>query len=81
MPVQVLHIEFENTEGALLRLIGLVERRGFDVASLHMPDTTSGIANVDLWVRRREDSRDIRVLQRQISRLIGVCRVFSDLES
>ncbi|PHR62629.1 MAG: acetolactate synthase 3 regulatory subunit domain protein [Robiginitomaculum sp.] len=80
MTVQTLHIEFEPSEGALLRLIGLIERRGYDVASLHLPSSAGGDVNLDLGVRPRDDNRDISILQRQIRRLIGVRRVLGELE-
>ena len=80
MNTQILHIEFEPAEGAVLRLIGLVERRGYDVRSINLPISSEGRMNLDLGVCARDDNRDIGVLRRQIHRLIGVRRVLGGME-
>lgn len=77
---QTLHVEFETHEGALLRLIGLIERRGFDIHSVDLPAASAGRMNVGFGVIARNLSSDIGILQRQIHRLTGVCRVFGDVD-
>jgi acetolactate synthase II small subunit len=80
MNTQMLHIEFDPAEGAVLRLIGLVERRGYDVRSIHLPPSSGEAMNLDLGVMARDMGRDIGVLMRQIHRLIGVRRVLSGMD-
>jgi acetolactate synthase II small subunit len=41
-----IEIEFRPSEGAILRLIGLVERRGFEVRGVDLP------ADADRWRTR-----------------------------
>ncbi len=75
MNTQTLHIEFEHAEGAILRLLGLVERRGFEVCTMNLPRQREGRMNLDISLIAREAGRDIGVLRRQIYRLTGVRRV------
>ena len=81
MNTQTLHIEFEPAEGAILRLIGLVERRGYDVRSISLPASAEDNMSLDLGVMARDAGRDIGVLRRQIHRLIGVRRVLGDMDN
>ncbi len=74
MNTQTLSVELQPAEGAVLRLIGLVERRGFEVRSINLPAST-GSLRLDLGVRARDTARTIETLHRQIKRLSGVCRV------
>jgi acetolactate synthase-1/3 small subunit len=68
------HILIDRAEGSLQRLIGLVERRGFEVERFAM--TEAGMEReVRMSVRARDNSRSAEVLGRQIDRLIGVRRV------
>lgn len=60
---------------ALRRLLGLIELRGFHVASLDMPAcATQGAARrrVAVSVSAREPERSVAALARQINRLYGV---------
>ena len=77
MNTQSLHIEFEPAEGALLRLIGLIERRGYAVQRLVLPVRTKGCMALDLGLKSNGAGRDIGVLSRQIRRLVGVRAVRS----
>jgi acetolactate synthase-1/3 small subunit len=68
------HILIDRAEGSLQRLIGLVERRGFEVERFSM--TEAGMEReVRMSVRARDNGRSSEVLGRQIDRLIGVRRV------
>ena len=75
MTTQTLHIEFEPSEGALLRLIGLIERRGYSVRGLALPETAGSSMHLDMALTPHETGRDIGVLSRQIRRLVGVRQV------
>ena len=67
-----LHIEIFETEGALVRLIGLIERRGFTISSMAMSAPSNGSARVTVEVAARGGARQIEVLRRQIERLFDV---------
>ena len=81
-----IHCEIDRAEGSLQRLIGLIERRGFDISSLDM-GSVGGIhaagegigANsrrrIAVGISPRDADRCVAVLGRQIDRLYGVRRV------
>jgi acetolactate synthase-1/3 small subunit len=70
------HILIDRAEGSLQRLIGLVERRGFDIERIALNDAGAQ-RDVRMNVRARDASRCAEVLGRQIDRLIGVRRLAS----
>ena len=67
-----LKIEFEAEEGALVRLLGLIQRRGFTVVSMTMPESAHKRKIVTLAVTPTDSVHRIEVLQRQIVRLYEV---------
>lgn len=67
-----LNIEIFETEGALLRLVGLIERRGFTISSMAMSAPSNGSARVTVELAARGTGRQIDVLTRQIERLFDV---------
>jgi acetolactate synthase II small subunit len=71
-----LHVEIHETEGALVRLIGLIERRGFVISSMSMDAAANGRARITLDVAAREGVRQVEILARQIERLFDVHSVF-----
>ncbi len=81
MQTQVLTIEFFPEEGAIIRLLGLVERRGYEVKTINLPLASKNKSSLDIAVIARDAGRDIGVLQRQISRLIGVQRVLTNIKT
>lgn len=69
----VLYLDLDWSEGALQRLIGLVERRGFLIYGLEVAN--AGLRrSVELTVLARDDQRCVDVLGRQIDRLLCVRR-------
>ena len=73
----VIHIHVDHADGALQRLIGLVERRGFHIDGIDM--ATEGAAfRIALTVRGRDAGRSIDNLGLQIDRLIGARRISND---
>jgi len=71
-----IEIEFRPSEGVILRLIGLVERRGFEVRSVDMPFTDPGAPwRMDLSVTARDAGRKMDTLSAQISKVYGVSAV------
>jgi len=67
-----MEVLLDQAEGALLRLLGTVERRGFALSGMHADATEAGGLAVRLHL---EGARDLQVLCRQIERLIDVREV------
>lgn len=75
--LNTLSIEIAEAEGALMRLIGLVERRGYTIATLDKSEAQGGQSTVTLKVKPRDAARQLDVLIRQIGRLMDVRAVFT----
>lgn len=69
-----LAIDFTSIEGAVPRMLGLVERRGFDLSGISMIER-EGQGRLVLDVRPRDASRQLDVVARQLRRLHEVQRV------
>ncbi len=68
-------VDFALVEGAMIRMLGLVERRGFRVRGLEMrQEGASGC--VTLEVEARDPGRRLDVLDLQLRRLSEVRKVF-----
>ncbi len=75
-PSARMFIEFEPCEGAIIRMIGLVERRGFIVRRVAMAEQPCGRrATLTFMAEGRDPGRSIDVLALQLGRLHGVGRV------
>ncbi|WP_291844296.1 ACT domain-containing protein [Maricaulis sp.] len=72
-----LRIELADAEGALMRLIGLVERRGFTIATLDKAAASNGQSTVTMMLDARDAARNMDVLARQVARLLDVRGVFT----
>jgi acetolactate synthase II small subunit len=73
--MNTLHLEIDGADGSLLRLIGLIERRGFFIDHIAMDNEgNAGARKVAVGVRARDADRCVHVLGRQIDRLYGVKR-------
>ena len=69
-----LTIDFTPAEGAVVRMIGLVERRGYVVRSLTMNEQADS-ASLTIDVDPRDPSRRVQVLSHQLGRLVDVTQV------
>ncbi|HEY1607545.1 MAG TPA: ACT domain-containing protein [Allosphingosinicella sp.] len=69
-----IHVDFDATEGALLRLVGLVERRGFTVGGLAM-HAADGRGALSLDIAARDPGRRLEVVAAQLRRLVEVRNV------
>lgn len=77
--MNTLHLEIDGADGSLLRLIGLIERRGFFIDRIEMDRPNNlGARKIALGVRARDAHRCVEVLGRQIDRLYGVRRHADD---
>ena len=71
-----LEITLAATEGALIRVLGTVERRGYSLSSLHVEKDKSNM-RVSMQI---ESDRDANVLCRQLDRLFDVQSVVLEAE-
>ena len=71
-----LQISLAATEGALIRVLGTVERRGYSLNSLHVEKNENGM-QVSMQI---ESDRDANVLCRQLDRLFDVQSVLLEAE-
>ena len=69
-----LTIDFTPAEGAVVRMIGLVERRGYVVRGLAMNGQAES-ASLTIDVEPRDPSRRVQVVAAQLGRLVDVKRV------
>ncbi len=75
-PMHRLEIEFAPSEGAVIRLIGLVERRGYEVLGVELPAMRADApARIGLTVRPRDGGRRMAVLAAQVRKVYGVSDV------
>jgi acetolactate synthase II small subunit len=72
-----VHILIDRADGALQRLIGLVERRGFHIDAMNMAPEGEAL-RIALTVRGRDVGRSIDNLGLQIDRLVGARRISND---
>ncbi len=70
-----LSIDFAPAEGAVPRMVGLVERRGYVIHGLTMSRDDQN-AVLLLEVEPRDSGRQVQVVARQLERLIDVKSVF-----
>ncbi len=71
-----IEIDFEPAEGQIVRLVGLVERRGYELLGLNFQPSGHGSrGRLDLSVRPRPGPRRVDTLKAQISRVYGVIAV------
>jgi acetolactate synthase-1/3 small subunit len=70
----ILHFQLDRAEGSLQRLIGLIERRGFEIDHMTVGGHDASTRSLAVGVRARDAGRCVDVLGRQIDRLYGVRR-------
>ena len=69
-----LTIEFNPAEGAVLRMLGLIERRGYLLRGVVMSEQPKGALLV-VDVEPRDAGRRVNVVAEQLRRLIDVYEV------
>lgn len=74
----LIHIELDRLEGSLLRVLGLIERRGFHIDVIELYDLGEDKRGLSVGVRPRDPSRSPDQLGLQIDRLYGVTRLSAD---
>jgi acetolactate synthase-1/3 small subunit/acetolactate synthase II small subunit len=71
MVMERLTINFTPAEGAVVRMLGLVERRGYVIRGLAMNEQADN-ASLLIDVEPRDPSRRVAVMARQLDRLVEV---------
>jgi acetolactate synthase regulatory subunit len=66
-----LVVSFNPAEGAVIRVLGLVERRGYSLRGLAMEER-SDCASMTIDLEARDASRRVEVVARQLDRLVDV---------
>ena len=61
-----LEVTLQDTEGAMLRVVGTAERRGFRVRAMHAVIGADALCRMELTL---EGSRDAELLGRQLTKL------------
>lgn len=69
---QNIECEIDRTEGGLIRVLGVIERRGYGIESLSVSPSGRDAYRLSFTV---ESARDMGVLLKQLERLIDVRRV------
>ncbi|GAA3995615.1 ACT domain-containing protein [Sphingomonas humi] len=69
-----LNVDFVPTEGAMLRILGLIERRGFRVRELNLGERQSS-SSLSILIEARDAGRQVEVVARQIAGLSDVSAV------
>ena len=70
-----IEIGFAMAEGTVMRVLGLVERRGFEVRGITMTESGEGHGALTLNVRARDPSRSLEIVAGQLQRLHDVSTV------
>lgn len=74
-----ISIEFATMEGAVMRMLGLVERRGFRIRGVSMNERPGGTrGSLSLQLAPDNPARSLGVLAAQLGRLHGVESVSHD---
>jgi acetolactate synthase-1/3 small subunit/acetolactate synthase II small subunit len=71
MVMERLTIDFTPAEGALVRMLGLVERRGYVIRGLAVNEQ-AGAGSLVIDVEPRDPARRVQVMAQQLDRLIDV---------
>lgn len=66
-----LRMNIQKVEGAMIRLLGLIERRGFSVTAMNAHTDDAG-QQVEVTVHLRSAGRSVDTLARQIAKLYDV---------
>lgn len=74
MNIDSIKIEFDTCEGALRRLLGVIEARGFEVRTMSMGADMER-SNMTVGIAPRDAGRCVDILSRQIARVHGVRHV------
>lgn len=69
-----MKLTIRRVEGAMIRALGLIERRGFAVTSINATENEPG-HQLELIIGLRSADRSVDVLARQVEKLFDVCSV------
>ena len=69
MTTHMINVTFDAKEGAMLRLLGLIQRRGFSLEAIDMPSGEGDCKTATLTLAPMGPGYRVETLQRQIERL------------
>jgi acetolactate synthase regulatory subunit len=72
---QWIHIEIDHAEASLIRVLGLIERRGFLIRGLSLITRDEAVRHLSVEIKPRDEGRTLATLKLQIDRLYGIKRV------
>lgn len=70
-----LDVNFTPAEGAMLRILGLIERRGYRIRDLTLAEQAAQSASLSMLIEARDAGRQPDVVARQVSNLFDVSSV------
>lgn len=68
-PYHDITVRLTDEEGGMHRMIGIVQKRGFDICGMYMPIDEDHVKTVRMSVRGRHANCGIEILRRQIMRM------------
>jgi acetolactate synthase regulatory subunit len=68
-PYHDLTVKLTDEEGGMHRMIGIVQKRGFDICGMYMPIDDDHVKTVRISVRPRHDICSVDILRKQILRM------------
>lgn len=75
--IKTLDINIDRSERSIVRVLGIIERRGYEVLSINCPTVGSGHQTLTVGIRSRYEGRAIVTLSHQIEKLQNVYSVSS----
>nr|WP_314446768.1 ACT domain-containing protein [uncultured Sphingomonas sp.] len=69
-----LHVDFRPAEGAMLRILGLIERRGYRIRELTLAEQQAR-SSLSILIEPRDDGRRPEIVARQVRNLFDVSAV------
>ncbi|MGD2131326.1 MAG: ACT domain-containing protein [Maricaulaceae bacterium] len=70
--MSTIRVTMDDAEGALVRLLGLVERRGWRFEAVDFGGPLDGERKLTLSIAPRDAGRNAETLKRQLERLVDV---------
>lgn len=72
---KTIEIIIDRSERSIIRILSIIERRGFEVLSIDCPTVGSGHQTLTVGIRSRYDGRALATLSHQIEKLQNVYSV------
>ncbi|UUR08349.1 ACT domain-containing protein [Sphingomonas glaciei] len=70
-----LDVDFVPAEGAMLRILGLIERRGYRIHELTLSERPQRSSSLSMLIEARDAGRQPDIVARQVGNLFDVSSV------